>query len=148
MINGFKGQYKFLSNFYEKGFTFKGKHYATSEHAYQAFKSTNEQDHELVRLQLSPRMTKKYGGEIEIREDWEDIKYNLMLEIVRKKFKDPYLKNLLEKTEEKYLEETNWWHDNFYGNCTCGKDKCKEKGKNYLGKILMIVRKENRNDNS
>jgi len=148
MINGFEGQYRFLSNFYERRLNFCGKYYATSEHAYQAFKATTEEDHELVRLQTSPRMTKKYGGEIKIRADWEDIKYDLMLEIVREKFKDPYLKNLLEKTGDKYLEETNWWHDNTWGNCTCGRDKCKDEGKNYLGKILMKIRKENRNDNS
>jgi len=89
MINGFQGQYKFLSNFYEKELTFRGEHYATSEHAYQAYKTTNNEDHRLVQSQSSPRMSKKYGSLIKCRKDWENIKYDLMLEIVRAKFQDP-----------------------------------------------------------
>jgi len=89
MINGFQGQYKFLSNFHKKELTFRGEHYATSEHAYQAYKTTNNEDHRLVQSQSSPRMSKKYGSLIKCRKDWENIKYDLMLEIVRAKFQDP-----------------------------------------------------------
>jgi hypothetical protein len=38
------------------------------------------------------------------------------------------------------LIEGNWWHDNFYGSCTC--NKCVNKGENNLGKILMKIREE------
>ena len=37
------------------------------------------------------------------------------------------------------LIEKNYWHDNFWGVCTCG--KCST-GKNHLGTILIQVREE------
>lgn len=126
----------------EKEFTWCGKTYASSEHAYQASKATTEGDHELIRNQISAKMSKRYGSEIKIRKDWENVKYDIMLEIVKTKFKDIYLKKLLLETGTEYLEETNFWHDNTWGNCTCGRDKCKGKGKNHLGEILMKIRKE------
>lgn len=143
MINMFDGRYRFLSNFFEKEFTWRGKTYASSEHAYQAAKATNEGDHELIRNLTSPRMTKRYGREIKVREDWEDVKYDIMFEIVTAKFQDPYLRALLLETYPHQLKESNYWHDNIWGDCTCGKrDSCKEEGKNWLGEILMKVREE------
>ena len=45
------------------------------------------------------------------------------------------LKEKLLATGDAYLEETNHWHDTFWG-------VCKGKGQNHLGKILMEVREE------
>ena len=141
MINGFYGKYHFLSNFYESGFYMCEKFYASSEHAFQAYKATNEEDHRLIQTQSSPRMAKKYGRLIKVREDWNDIKYDLMIEVVREKFKDGYLKLKLLETDNEILVETNYWHDNIWGDCTC--EKCKDiKGKNWLGEILMKIREE------
>lgn len=144
MINGFKGEYKFLSNFYKKDILYNGILYKSSEHAYQALKSTNKEDHDLVSNQQSPRMSKKIGSKIKVRSDWEDIKYNIMMDILRVKFKDPILSKMLLNTNNKFLKETNNWHDNTWGDCVC--DKCKENGKNWLGEILMKIRKENKNN--
>ena len=78
---------------------------------------------------------------IKVRSDWDNVKYDIMLEVLRAKFQDEYLKTKLLETDPQYLEETNYWHDNFFGNCIC--DKCKNiEGKNYLGKILMKIRDE------
>lgn len=47
----------------------------------------------------------------------------------------------VEPTSERWREivEGNYWHDNYWGNCTC--DKCKNiEGQNKLGKILMKIR--------
>ena len=53
-------------------------------------------------------------------------------------------KKLLD-TKDMELEETNWWHDNCWGNCVC--DKCKDIiGENKLGKILMRIREELRKE--
>lgn len=143
MIDLFKGKYYFLSNFYPQPIFYNGIVYSTSEHAYQAMKATNEGDARLVRNQISARMAKNIGGQIEKRKDWDEVKYDLMLEIVRAKFKNPLLKAKLEDTGDEYLKEGNTWHDNTWGDCTC--DGCVNKvGLNFLGKILMIVREENR----
>jgi predicted NAD-dependent protein-ADP-ribosyltransferase YbiA (DUF1768 family) len=45
---------------------------------------------------------------------------------------------MLLSTGDMELTEGNWWHDNFYGSCSCV--KCGGKGQNNLGKILMDVR--------
>ena len=59
--------------------------------------------------------------------------------IVFDKFYRTYnIRNLLLETKDKYLEETNHWHDNFYGTCIC--KKCNNQGQNNLGKILMKIR--------
>ena len=139
-IEGFFREYRFLSNFHVKEFTYKGKTYQTSEHAYQAYKATNEEDHEYVRSSPTPRDARNRGQEIKMRPDWNEIKYDVMKEVLIEKFKDEELKELLLKTGNAYLEETNWWHDQFWGNCTC--ENCQHyTAKNSLGKILMEIRK-------
>lgn len=56
-----------------------------------------------------------------------------------KKYKDENLKQWLIGTGNETLIEGNWWHDNFWGACSC--PKCEKKRKhNNLGKILMYVR--------
>ena len=142
MIDNFDGKYRFLSNFYEKEFFFKDKYYKSAEHAYQASKATNIGDHKLVQEQSSPRMARKIGQQIKCRNDWENIKYDTMLNIVRAKFKDEHLKKMLIETYPEPLKESNYWHDNTWGDCQCGRSSCKIEGKNWLGKILMTVRKE------
>lgn len=54
---------------------------------------------------------------------------------VREKFKDEQLKEMLLSTGNADIIEGNYWHDNFWGQCSC--EKCVGKGKNNLGKILM-----------
>jgi hypothetical protein len=139
-IEGFFNEYRFLSNYHVKELTYKGKTYQSSEHAYQACKATNEEDHEYVRMSPTPNEAKKRGQKIAVRPDWDDIKINMMLEILTEKFKDEELKQLLLATGDSYLEETNYWHDCFWGVCTC--DTCQHyKSQNNLGKLLMILRK-------
>lgn len=145
MIDIFKGQYYFLSNFYPHPIYYGGMIYTTSEHAYQAMKATNEEDARLVRNQLTAKMAKLIGGEIKKREDWDSVSYDLMLEIVRAKFQNPLLRAKLLDTGDEYLKEGNYWHDNIWGDCTCGREKCQTPGKNWLGEILMRVRNEIKN---
>ena len=45
------------------------------------------------------------------------------------------LKEMLLETKGKYLEETNWWGDKFWGVCN-------NTGQNQLGQLLMAIRDE------
>lgn len=139
-ILGFFKQYKFLSNFERKEFVYRGKTYMSSEHAYQAAKATNDEDHEFVRSAETPLESRKRGRHgIKPRIDFDYKKYDIMMEILVEKFKDEELKQKLLDTDNAYLEETNYWHDNYWGTCTC--DDCQHHlGQNNLGKILMIIR--------
>lgn len=59
-----------------------------------------------------------------------------MRRLVWRKFTDdPYLAELLLATGDEELVEGNVWGDTFWG-------VCEGKGENWLGKILMDIRKE------
>ena len=68
------------------------------------------------------------------------MKLKVMEDILRIKFSIPKLKQDLLNTGEVELVEGNWWKDDFWGVCT-------EKGQNHLGKILMKLRKEFKENN-
>ena len=140
LIDYFFGEYRFLSNFYiGEHIQYKGMIAKTVEHLFQASKYEDEEHRNLVLEALLPKEAKSLGNKFKCRKDWDDIKYDIMLELVRLKFKDTNLKVRLYNTGDAVLIEGNYWHDNIWGRCTC--DKCKDKhGTNWLGKILMSVR--------
>ncbi|GAG79482.1 unnamed protein product, partial [marine sediment metagenome] len=77
---------------------------------------------------------KKYRNDVKIRDDWEDVKLDIMIKLVKAKFdQHEYLRKLLLQTDNKKLIEASP-RDYFWGE---GKDKT---GKNYLGRILMNLR--------
>jgi len=133
MISGFRGKYRFLSNFYDWGGC------CTAEHHYQAAKATNERDADWVRNAKTPAEAKKRGRQIPVRSDWDEVKLQVMEDVVREKFQDKILQGLLLETGDQELVEDNWWGDTFWGTC-------KGTGENHLGKILMKIRKEIRDE--
>ena len=136
-ISRFTGRYAFLGNFYDAPVEFGGIRYRNSEAAFQAQKCEDEEKR-LWFAGLAPGRAKSLGGRVRLREDWEEVKTGLMLEIVRAKFtQNPELAEKLLATGEKRLVEGTAWND------TCwGIDIHTGKGENRLGKILMQVRDE------
>ena len=62
MINRFKDEYEFLSNFYPSPiYDNNGKEYPTVEHYFQAMKTLDSKKRELIRLAESPRKAKRIG---------------------------------------------------------------------------------------
>jgi ribA/ribD-fused uncharacterized protein len=135
----FSGDYRFLSNFYKAELVWDNIVWPSSEHAYQAAKVLDREKRlELSRIK-NPAMIKKMGKGLDLRDDWEQVKYDTMLEIVRAKFtQNPELKAKLLATGNAHLEEGNTWRDKTWGVCPPGSGE----GLNYLGKILMTVREE------
>ena len=131
---GFHGVNYFLSNFYPSVITLDEIEYPTLEHAYQAAKTLNPIQRQMIREANTPGAAKKLGRKVDLRPDWEQIKLKIMYDLVKQKFAGPLKQSLL-NTGDAYLEETNWWHDTFWGVCD-------GIGKNWLGKILMAIRKE------
>ena len=136
-IDHFRGEYAFLSNFWEVPVTYKGLTYGSNEAAFQAQKCMTEEE-KMEFTQLRPRASKKLGRRVQLRPDWEEVKVGIMEEIVRAKFnQNEDMKCLLIGTGNAYLEEGNTWHD------TCwGVDAKTREGQYHLGKILMKVRDE------
>lgn len=135
-IDGFYGDYDFLSNFCPCYVTVDEITYKSAEAAYQAAK-TNDIGHKKFFATLPAGLAKRYGREhIVLPKDWEERKYDIMLEVVRKKFQqNGDFKRLLLDTGESMLIETNSWGDTYWGVCD-------GIGYNYLGDILMRVRDE------
>ena len=134
-IKGFFSEYGFLSNFELGEVIFDGIKYPSSENAYQAAKSTDIEIRKKF-TNITPSESKKLGRKIDVREDWEDVKYKIMYKIVLDKFtRNKHLGELLISTGDKYLEETNHWKDTIWGVFN-------GVGKNWLGKVLMTVRNE------
>jgi ribA/ribD-fused uncharacterized protein len=89
-----------------------------------------------VFTELSPSSAKYLGRHVELRSDWEDVKDNIMYEIVYNKFSNNLdLRNSLHNTGDAELIEGNWWNDKYWGMSN-------GEGQNKLGKILMRVRDE------
>lgn len=150
-IDSFKGRFYFLSNFYPCRIEHQGINYPSVEHYYVALKANTLQFldgkyytapdfRELIAKVPLPQDVKKIGQRVKLRGDWNEKKYNFMLQGIRQKFSDEKLAELLIDTGELEIIESNWWHDNYWGRCSC--PKCKDMGQNNLGKIIMQVRLE------
>lgn len=132
-INGFSDENRFLSNFENCEIWFEGIKYPSTENAYQAAKSLFT-DIRLKFSDISSSEAKKLGKTILVRDDWKEVRFGTMSLLVFQKFcVHEKLRTKLIATGEKYIEETNWWGDIYWGVCN-------GKGENNLGKILMNVR--------
>ncbi|UDL16866.1 hypothetical protein SEA_ATUIN_139 [Arthrobacter phage Atuin] len=142
-INEFKGNTFFLSNFYVgKPIHYGVFDYASGEHLFNALKTVNLKEQEWVRSAPTPGEAKKRGRQVNLRPNWDnDIRYKAMRAVVGRKFmQDWSLAVNLYITFDAELIEGNTWHDNVWGNCTCGRAACEVEGQNHLGKLLMEYR--------
>ena len=141
IIEEFKGEFRYLSNFFIIPVYYKKNHYKSSEHAFQARKAIIEEDREYIANATTPGYAKIRGREIICRKTWDKIKVSEMTRIVYCKFsQNKELKEKLCNTKQAKLIEGNTWKDDFWGMIKNEKDEWG--GKNYLGKILMAVRKK------
>lgn len=139
-ITEFGGGYRFLSNFYPADVWLDYELYPSVEHAYQAAKTSDLDQRKVIRDLKTPGDAKRLGRRIPLREDWEDVKLQIMYNLVWRKFKHhPELGQKLLGTGDVQLVEGNRWGDTFWGTCL-------GKGENHLGKILMMVRYELREE--
>ena len=136
-ITSFRGDYDFLSNFYAAPVEYGGLMYQNAEAAFQAQKCLDPAEREQF-CELPANKAKRLGRQVELRSGWEEIKTELMLEIVRAKFtQNPVLAARLLATGARKLVEGNTWKDVFWGV-----DLRTGEGENHLGQILMQVREE------
>ena len=141
VISSFRGEHRFLSNFYQSPLEYEGLIYPNSEAAFQAAKAVDPAERVKYTQIKNPVIAKRMGRREVLRADWDSVAYEVMDTILLAKFSNPALAAMLLATGDAYLEEGNHWHDNRWGNCSC--DKCRDKeGRNWLGKILMGIRDE------
>lgn len=142
-VEQFQGPYRFLSNFWPAEIKLDGVTYPTVEHAYQAAKFYDKNIREIISSMASPGQAKRASRcwQREIRSDWDNVKLEVMEDLIRQKFTcHPELKNSLLLTGKRILQEGNKWKDTFWGV-----DIKTGEGFNHLGLILMKIREELRN---
>lgn len=133
MINEFKKDYFFLSNFYSAPVVFEGVRYENNEAAFQAAKCPERR---MEFCGLNPSEAKQLGRRVNLRSDWENVKYDIMYRICKAKFTQNHdLGVKLIETKNAELVEGNDWNDTIWGVCN-------GVGENHLGKILMRIRRE------
>ena len=138
MINEFRGRYYFLSNFYSVPVKYGLLTFANTEAAFHSEKCPMRA---AEFTKLNPSESKRLGRRVKLRSDWEQVKDDVMLDVVRAKFNQhPDLAQKLLATGDEELVEGNDWGDTYWGVCN-------GRGKNMLGKILMRVRAELRGEN-
>lgn len=140
----------FLSNFYPCKIIAWGMEFPTAEHVYVASKTEDRILRKTISTILTPGKVKRFGRNLELRDNWNQIKVRVMRQILKRKFADEKLMAMLQSVEGEIVED-NPWHDNFWGSCSCSgcADKVKQ---NTLGKLLMEIRdaraerRESKND--
>ena len=128
--------FNWFSNMLDSEITIDGITYRSVENYFQAQKIT-DLEVRLAMSQIDPHFSKKVGREIDLREDWNDIRYEVMKTGLRAKFSKPEWKEKLLLTGTDTIIEWNNWNDKSWGvsiyDC---------EGDNLLGKALMEIRNE------
>ena len=133
----FRGELFFLSNLFETKIQIGNFTFENAEAAFQSFKDLKRQK-EFEKIDGAT--AKKLGKKVNLRNDWTEIKIEIMELVLREKFSNEILKQKLIATGDLELIETNHWKDFYWGVCD-------GRGQNQLGKLLMKLRGEFKNGN-
>ncbi len=140
MINRFREEYHFLSNLYSVPVLFDGITYKNSEAAFQAQKTLDLEERTQFANIINGVIAKRKGKKVKLRPDWEAVKDDIMYRVCLAKFsQNEDLKEKLLATGEEELVEGNNWRDTYWGVYN-------GVGQNRLGKILMRIREELREE--
>lgn len=145
-IKGFFGEYRFLSNFWPARVYLDEEEYKTTENAYQAAKYKKEERSYFKKCSpkealIFVRNNPVWQYDLKV---WNKIKLGIMKKLLVQKFDKELNPNNYEeliKTGDKYLEETNYWGDEYWG-VNKNESKGKGLGENNLGKLLMEIRED------
>lgn len=154
-IKNFIGEYYFLSNSYKgksgkyntktktyehgEAFIFNGIQFDNGQAAFQSQKNLSNS---VKYSMMYPIAARHSGTQEDLRENWEEIKDEVMYQVQLAKFSQcESLKQKLLATCDEEIIKGNWKHDNYWGHCYC--PQCKDiKKENKLGLILMQVRED------
>lgn len=138
IIYNFAGLYDSFSNFSDHRAYYEGINYPTSEHAFAAAKTLVPEKKIHISHQRTPGKAKHEGRLVELRPDWEVVKYRVMHDIVLAKFTQNHgIGVILKSTDAHWVIEGNQHNDQIWG---CTLQGGRWIGNNFLGMILMAVR--------
>ena len=132
----FRIEYWVLSNMYPCSIWYEGaldgKYiFRSVETIFQMMKCDDDNEKKGFEL-LNGFEAKKRGRRVKLRDDWNEIKLDVMRDILEVKFSIPDLRNKLIRVNDEIVEDNNWG-DRYWG-------RCNGIGKNMLGKLLMEIR--------
>lgn len=152
---GPKGDYGFLSNFYEAVFELDGQLWPSVEQFFQASKAVETEERQLIVNAATPGLAKKLGRKCQCRQDWDNVfgtpaLHNMFRDekgIVVERVKDHFMFSALiaKFTQHKDLCEalrSTGVHELIEASPTdyywgIGKERT---GLNKLGRMLQLVR--------
>lgn len=138
LISSFDGEHAFLSNFWEEPFDCGGRVVPTSEHAFQAQKTTDKIWKDDIVKARTPGIAKRLGRAAPMRPDWDEVKIGVMRRILAFKFSQgSALAERLVATFPAHLIEGNTWGDTFWGCVRSNPKASLWIGANNLGILLM-----------
>lgn len=136
VIHGFFEGYRFLSNFHLCDIFHDGLLYPSTENAYQAAKFTDLNFRRQFTT-ITAREAKILGRDTDLTDEevarWDVCRLETMIEITQLKYANKNCRSMLMDTGFRYLEETNYWKDHYWGVCD-------GRGLNMLGKVIMDIR--------
>ena len=151
---GFLGRLSPLSNFYSCTIEHNGRIFNSSEQMFQQLRAEYYGDIEAsaeIGLMNEPVLMKKRAKDLhtpngQMPVENRDADREIMHKVLRAKFSSEILKGELLRTNNKQIVELNE-HDTFFGVGLSLKterfwEKSRWKGKNIMGELLMLVRKE------
>jgi ribA/ribD-fused uncharacterized protein len=138
----------YLSNFYIVDVEYLDVVYPSSEHAYMSAKSDEIvviDEQEILwkefckRRDVRPSKVKGQSRYLTLPENWNEIKIDVMYNVLVNKFKNESLRKRLLSTGNQNIQEGNWHSDVFWG---VDLKSTPNVGENHLGRLLMRVRDE------
>src|SRR4051794_39898490 len=86
MITSFEGEFRFLSNFWPCSIFSDGINFPSVEHAFQACKTNKWEEIAAIWSAETPGQAKRLGKKVTLRPDWNEVKLQIMEDLVRQKF--------------------------------------------------------------
>ena len=134
--------YYFLNNCYTSTIVYKNLIYSNLQSAYEAQKEPNSM-YRLKYTAIDGYAAIKLSKTI---TNVKQVSIKTFYDLLKIKFSSLDMKQKLLLTDDKDILYLNQYHDNYFGSCTC--EKCNNKGKNLLGKLLVKLRTELVNEQS
>lgn len=100
----------------------------------------------IIKRAATPWKAKKLGRKWPLTEDelaaWNERRVDVMIQLVTRKVVDwPEIEKHLLETGDQHIVEINHHHDQFWGDCICGRTMCLPDGQNWLGETWMLIRR-------
>lgn len=139
-----------FSNFYRRPFTYKGYDLQFSEQGFMMEKANlfDPSKVEAIARATQPDKAKALGRAVQNYDDavWSSVRYDKMVEVLRAKFTEPFMRDILLRTGDRVIVEASPY-DRIWGVGLDVKDprildEKNWRGQNLLGKALMEVRAE------